>query len=237
MTVNTGQPAPAGIDGDSSNAGIAETELCDRYEQLFTAAVNDVLREKGLLCQALPPAILPLRHGTKVAGLAFTVKGAKSPVLDDEMRQRAEMLDAIPPNAVCVWDTGGDDTSAQWGEVMTMASRQHGCRGAVIDGGVRDTDRVLDMGFPIFCRYRTSNGMLGRFRVTDWQIPIRIAGVTIHPGDLIFGDVDGVIVVPRRLAVDVLLTAERVRAKEEEIKQLILDGLSPSEVVARGGYF
>ncbi len=173
----------------------------------------------------------------KVCGIAFTVKGSKNLTLESEMEQRARMLEEIAPGSIVVWDTSGDDESAQWGEVMTMASRRRGCRGAVVDGGVRDTNKVLEMNFPVFCKYRTSNGMLGRFRMLGWQLPVMIGGVFIYPGDVVFGDIDGLIVVPRALAYEVLLRAEYIRENEKEIKQMVLDGLTPTEVVRKGGYF
>lgn len=216
---------------------IPDKELCDRYEQVFTAAVNDVLRELGYVYQTLPSGILPLREEMKVAGIAFTVKGSKNLTLTSEMEQRAKMLEELHEDSVCVWDTSGDDESAQWGEIMTMASKRRGCRGAIVDGGVRDTDKVLEQNFPVFCKYRTSNGMLGRFRMIGWQMPIKLGDVMIYPGDVVFGDVDGVIVVPRQLAYEVLLKAEHIKENEKDIKQMIVDGLLPTEVVKRGGYF
>ena len=96
---------------------IPERELCERYEALFTAAVNDVLRECKLVYQTLPNNIMPLRETMKVAGPAFTIKGAKSLLVKDEMKERAEMLESIPANGVVAWDTSGDDESAQWGAV------------------------------------------------------------------------------------------------------------------------
>jgi len=216
---------------------IPDKELCDRYEQVFTAAVNDVLRELGYVNQTLPTGIMPLREEMKVAGIAFTVKGSKNLTLTSEMEQRAKMLEELHEDSVCVWDTSSDDESAQWGEIMTMASKRRGCRGAIVDGGVRDTDKVLEQQFPVFCKYRTSNGMLGRFRMIGWQMPIKLGNVMIYPGDVVFGDVDGVIVVPRHLACDVLQKAEHIKENEKEIKQLIVDGLTPSQVVSRGGYF
>jgi regulator of RNase E activity RraA len=216
---------------------IPAVELCQRYEALFTAAVNDVLRERNLLHQTLPNNILPLRDSMKVAGPAFTIKGAKSLLVKDEMIERARMLESIPANSVVAWDTSGDDESAQWGEVMTMAAVKRGCRGAVVDGGVRDTDRVLPQGFPVFVKYRSSNGMLGRFRISGWMVPIRIGNVEIFPGDIIFGDIDGVIVVPRAIAFDVLVRAEEIAASEGELKKWVEQGLSSTEIVDRGGYF
>lgn len=216
---------------------ISDKELCDRYEDLFGGAINDVLREKGYLYQTLPPSIAPLTNDMKLAGIAFTVKGSKDLTLENEMEFRAQMLEAIGPNSISIWDTCGDDESAQWGEVMTMASQLRGCRGAVVDGGIRDTDKVLGLNFPVFCKYKTSNGMLGRFRIHTYQKPIHIGNVTIYPGDVIFADIDGVIVIPREIAYEVLLEAEEIKVNERQIKEWVLSGMLPSEVVKRGGYF
>jgi len=216
---------------------IPDRELCERYEALFTAAVNDVLRERNLTRQTLPNNIMPLRDTMKVAGPAFTIKGSKSLLVKDEMRERAEMLESIPACSVVAWDTSNDDESAQWGEVMTMAAKKRGCRGAVVDGGVRDTDRVLPQDFPVFVKYRSSNGMLGRFRISGWQVPIRIGEVDIFPGDILFADIDGAIVVPREMAFEVLLRAEEIAVAEGELKKWVQEGLSAVEIVDRGGYF
>ena len=216
---------------------IPTDELCRRYEALYTGAVNDVLRERGLCYQALPNNIMPLREQMRVAGIAFTVKGSKNLTIEGEMEKRAEMLEAIHANSVVVWDTSCDDESAQWGEVMTKAAIRAGCRGAIIDGGVRDTLLLLEQNFPVFCRYRTSNGMLGRFRMVDYQTPIKIGDVKIQPGDVVFGDIDGALLIPRGIACDVLLRAEGIRKEEAEYKKWIDHGMSATEVVERGGYF
>ena len=216
---------------------ISDEELCRRYEDVFVSAVNDVLREEGMISQTLPNNIMPLREAMKVCGIAFTIKGAPSLDLKDEMEERARMLEQIGPGDLVVWDTSGDTFSAQWGEMMTKVSKKRGCRGAILDGGVRDTAAVLKQNFPVFCKYRTSNGMLGRFRTTAWQVPIMIGDVKIFPGDVVFGDIDGVIVVPRKMAYDVLLRAEAIRDNEKQIDKLISGGMKPSEVVAAGGYY
>lgn len=216
---------------------VSDEELCTRYNRVSTPMVNDVLRSKGLLYQTLPNNIMPLRDNMKTCGIAFTIKGAKNLAVKNEMEQRAAMLESISENSVCVWDTAGDDESAQWGEIMTMAAKKRGCRGAVVDGGVRDTNKVLEQDFPVFCKYRSSNGMLGRFRLIGYQIPIRIGNVTIDPGDIVCGDIDGCIIVPRKLAWEVLLEAEQILKNEEEIKKMVSSGATPSEVVKNGGYF
>ena len=230
-------PAPERTGSELLPFPIDEKELCDRYEGVTTPMVNDVLREEHYLYRVLPPDILPLKDHMRVAGIAFTIKGSKNLDIRDEMMQRAEMLEAIPAESVCVWDTSGDNESAQWGEVMTLASKKRGCRGAVVDGGVRDTDKVLEQNFPVFCRYRTSNGMLGRFRMIGYNLPVMIGNVRILTGDVIFGDIDGVIVIPREIAYDVLLRAEKIKQNEIGIKNMVNRGMKPSDVVRNGGYF
>lgn len=217
--------------------GCPDSEICDRYEAVFTAAVNDALRERKLLRQTLPNDLIPLRENMKAAGFAFTIKGAKNLTLKNEMAERAKMLDEITENSFVVWDTSLDRESAHWGECMTMAAQRKHCRGAVVDGGVRDTDRVLELGFRLWVKYRSSNGMLGRFRISSWQTPILMGDVIVHPGDLIFADIDGALCVPRAICLPVLERAEEIAHGESELKRWILEGMSAQEIVKRGGYF
>ena len=223
----------------NSNAPLPlpEAEICNRYEAVFTAAVNDALRECNFLNQTLPNEIMPLRETMRAAGFAFTIKGAKNLTLNNEMAERAKMLDDIQENSFVVWDTSLDRESAHWGECMTMAAQRKHCRGAAVDGGVRDTDQVLKLGFPLWIRYRSSNGMLGRFRISSWQTPILMGDVIVNPGDLIFADIDGALCVPRQLVLPVLERAEEIAHGESELKRWINEGMSAVEIVARGGYF
>ena len=216
---------------------VSDEEICRRYEAVTTPMVNDVLREMELLYQTLPFNITPIRDDMKVAGIAFTIKGSKNLDIQDEMIQRAQLLEAIPACSVIAWDTNGDDESAQWGEIMTMAAKKRGCRGAVVDGGVRDTNRVLEQDFPVFCKFRSSNGMMGRFRTIGYQVPIMIGQVQIYPGDIVFGDIDGCIVVPRGIAMEVLEKAEQIRDNEVRIKEMVRSGMKPTKIVENGGYF
>lgn len=216
---------------------IPEKELCERYEKLYTGAINDVLREFTLVDQALPPEIMPLRDEMKAAGIAFTIKSSKDPTISGEMVKRAEMLDSMPENCMCVWDTGGETEAAHWGEIMTAASKARGARGAVIDGGLRDTMQVLEQKFPVFYKYRTSNGTLSRCKILSYQVPVKIGKVIIRPGDILFGDIDGVVVVPRNIAYDVLVRAEDIQKNEKDIRKWVESGTSAKEVVNKGGYF
>ena len=212
-------------------------ELLKRFEQLYTGAINDVLREFCLLDQALPNHIVPLREYASVAGIAFTVKSSPNAMIKGEMEFRTQMLDAMQEDSFIVWDTSKDEKGTMWGGVMTATAKGKKLKGAAIDGGIRDTHQILEADFPIFYKYRTSNGSLGRCLITHYQVTLRIGDVTIKPGDIIVGDVDGVLVVPRDIAYDVLVRAEEIKANEKKIFQWVHAGDSIQEITKKGGYF
>ena len=211
-------------------------EMRERYLKLYSGAVNDILRFDYKMHAALPSEFAPLDRSMKLAGQAFTIKGAPDITTDGEFEMRAQMLEALPEDSIVVWDCTGDRVTAQWGEVMTMAAMRAGCRGALVNG-IRDTDAILRQGFPIFNIYRSNVGMLGRFRMYYYQKPIRIGEIVIEPGDWIFGDIDGAIRIPADIAYDVLLKAEKLLDREEGIRGMVNSGLRPTEVVKKGGYF
>lgn len=216
---------------------IPEKELLSRFEQLYTGAVNDVLREFCLLNQALPGRILPLREYRTVAGFAFTVKSAPNVKVRGEMEFRTQMLDAMQEDAFVMWDTSRDKHATLWGGVMTATAKGKKLKAACIDGGIRDTHQILEAGFPVFYEYRISNGSLGRCLITHYQIPIMIEDVLIKPGDVVLGDVDGVLVVPRNIAYQVLVRAEEIKENEKIIFDWVHEGQTVHEITEKGGYF
>jgi 4-hydroxy-4-methyl-2-oxoglutarate aldolase len=216
---------------------VDEKELLTRFEQLYTGAVNDVLREFCLLNQSLPGHILPLREYRTIAGFAFTVKSAPNPRVSSEMEFRTQMLDAMHEGAFVMWDTSHDEAATLWGGVMTATAKGKGIKAACIDGGIRDTHQILEADFPVFYKYRSSNGSLGRCLITHYQVPILIGKVLIKPGDIILGDIDGVLVVPRAIAYDVLVRAEEIKENEKKIFSWVHEGQSIHDISEKGGYF
>ena len=216
---------------------IPAEDLLARFEQIYTGAISDVMREFCLLDQALPGYLKPLRSERAVAGFAFTVKSSPSIQISGEMNFRTKMLSDLSPNAMVVWDTSGDGRGTLWGGVMTATAMGLGVRGAVIDGGIRDTHQILEKDFPVYYKYRCPNGSLGRCMITNYQVPIRIGDVLIRPGDIVLGDIDGVVVVPRDLACDVLKRAEELKQNEKKIFSWVAAGESVSEITSKGGYF
>lgn len=216
---------------------IPDDEICRRLEKLYTGAINDVLREHCLMDQAMPNNIMPLKMDMCRAGVAYTIRSAPNPTVGGEMNIRAQMLDAMPKGCCVIWDAGIENEAAHWGEVMTASAIARGARMAVINGGLRDTRQVLAQNFPVFYRYRTSNGSLGRTKITEYNVPLRIGKVYIKPGDFIFGDVDGIVVIPRKIAVEVLERAEKIKSNEKEMRSMVYEGFSAVEMIDNGGYF
>lgn len=216
---------------------VPDKEILLRFEKLYTGAVNDVLREFCLLNQALPGHIIPLREYRTVAGIAFTVKSAPNAVITGEMHFRAQMLEEMHEDAFVIWDTTNDSKATLWGGVMTATAKGKKVKAACIDGGIRDTHQILEADFPVFYKYRISNGSLGRCLITHYQVTLQIADVTIKPGDIILGDIDGVLVVPRDIAYDVLLRAEEILENEKKIFSWVKEGQSIHDITEKGGYF
>ncbi len=216
---------------------IPDKELLQRFEQLYLGAVNDVMRELCLLHQALPNRIKPLREYHTVAGFAFTVKSAPNAMITGEMEFRTQMLDSLGEDHFVVWDTSRDQEATLWGGVMTATAKRKKVKAACIDGGIRDTHQILEGEFPVFYEYRISNGSLARCLITHYQTPIVIGNVTIKPGDIVLGDIDGVLVVPREIAYEVLLRAEEIRNNEKKIFSWVHKGETVQEIKDKGGYF
>jgi regulator of RNase E activity RraA len=217
---------------------VAPDELSRRYRALYTGAVSDVLDGLGLRRQALPHYIMPLALDMVVAGPAFTGQGYPvEDITNDDSDRRIQMLESIKPGTISVWSSAGHFASAHWGEIMSNAARERGCTGAVVDGGLRDTRFVLQMGFPVFCRFRCPASSIGRWEIREWMIPIRIGDTVVNPDDFVLGDCDGVVVIPKALAVEVLLKTEEIVRRENAMRADLERGIPVSEVYKKHGKF
>lgn len=214
------------------------TGIADRFLALYTGPVIDALDELGHREQALPAGIQPVTLGMKVAGPAFTGLGRPTDDIEhDDTQQRLAMLESATPGCVSVWACEGHELSAHWGEIMTRSVMERGCVGAVVDGGTRDTEFILELGFPLFVRFRHPASSIGRWDIIEWDREITIGRTRIRPGDWIFGDVDGVVVVPVEHVEEVLEIAEAKVERERLMRADLDQGMPPSEIYARYGRF
>jgi regulator of RNase E activity RraA len=198
-------------------------QLCKRFRQLYVPAIADVLDTAGLWHQVMTD-VLPLSLDMTVAGVAFTALGRPERSTDRTKRMGARMIDELSTGDVAVFDCSDDRTVGHWGELLTNGALARGAVGAVIDGGVRDTQAILKLDFPVFHKFRSARDAKGRWNVVDMQAPIICGGVPVHPGDIIVGDSDGVVVVPRAMAWDVLVESERTVEVETEIRHRVRAG-------------
>ncbi len=211
-------------------SSIPMPELCERFRQLYVPAVCDALDRHGLWHQILDNDIKPLTYDMVVAGPAFTVCGRPERSTDKSIRLGARAIDELRPMEVVVMQTGGDTHTGHWGELLTNGCLARGATGAVIDGGVRDTRFILELGFPVFCKFRCPGDARGRWNVTQMQTPITLGGVQVHPRDFIFGDADGVVVIPKDLTEEILVAAEKAVIEEREIRQRVQRGESVADL-------
>ena len=214
------------------------TDLARRFSALYTAAVADVLDGLGFLRQTLPPELVPLMPGMRLAGPAFTVEGRplENDDYDSSIRRFLSTLGEVPPGTVAVYATG-DRESAQFGELSAASLQGRGCAGVVLDGGCRDVDFIVATGFPVFARYTTPRDSVLRWNVTASGEDVTIGDVTVGTGDYVLGDADGIVVVPAARIDEVLERAEAVAGTENEIRAAVGRGLTPLEAYERYGKF
>jgi 4-hydroxy-4-methyl-2-oxoglutarate aldolase len=211
-------------------------EIAGRFMKLYTGAISDILDKRGYRNQVLPNSITPSTIANRVAGVAFTGQGYPcADTAHDDTKTRLRILDSITPGTVSVWSTGGSTDCAHWGEIMSTAVRQRGCTGAVVDGGVRDVDFVNAMNFPVFAKFKCSASSVGRWDITDCQVTIRIGNTIVHPGDFVFGDIDGVVIIPGDITMDVLMAAEEVYRRESGMREELRRGVSVTKAYEKYG--
>jgi len=211
-------------------------EICRRYLRLYTGAIADMLDKNGYRNQVLPHYITPFTNANRVAGPAFTGQGFPcASAGNDDTETRLAMLDSITPCTVSVWACNGSVDCAHWGEIMSTAARQRGCTGAVIDGGLRDVDFINAMGYPVFARFKCSATSIGRWDIREHQVPITIGNTVIHPADFVFGDIDGVVIVPKEICVDILVAAEDLYRRESAMREELRSGMPMKDAHAKYG--
>ena len=213
-------------------------------ERLFTAVVGDVLDRMGYRRQFLPPAIAPLRPGMKIVGRAMPVLEADlaEPIGNDASGPGAPrpfglMLDALDDLAegeVYV-ATGGSLSYALWGELMSTRATHLRAAGAVLNGFVRDADGIEALNFPTFCRGLYAQDQALRGAVVDFRCPIDIEGVRVEPGDLIFGDREGVLVFPRQAEREAIAAALDKVTTENKVAVAIRAGMSARDAFDKFG--
>lgn len=213
-----------------------EKELFEQIrKELYTPVVGDILDGMGYCHQFLPQPIQPAKEEMKLVGRAMPVL-----MIDVYGPQKkpfgylTEALDQLEEGDVYL-ASGGEMRCAYWGELLTATARTRGAAGAVINGFHRDTPQMLAQNFPVFSRGRYAQDSSVRTQVTNFRCDIEVGGVSVHPGDLVFGDIDGVLIIPREVEDEVIGKALEKAHGEKLVRKAIEGGMSATQAFAEFG--
>lgn len=219
-------------------AEIGEDDLISRYLKLYGGTISDVLDGLSYKQQVLPKALTGLTEDAKMCGTALTVTGTGTDIYDPNaiFIPILEMLGDVRKNNIVITQPN-NSTCSHLGELSATTIKARGGNGAVIYGGVRDVDYIKKLELPVFHLYTTPKDVMGRWLLTEYNVPIQIEDVTIYPQDIIFADQDGVIVIPREIAQKVLLKAEELHSTENYVRDEVVKGVHPVEAYKKYGWF
>jgi len=212
--------------------------------ELFSAVVGDIMDKLGYFHQFLSPQIIPLQEDMVVVGRAMPVLEADSfgeispntrnSVMSKPFGLMLEALDDLKKNEVYIC-TGSSPKYALWGELMSARAMECGAIGAVVDGYSRDTTGILKLGFPVFSYGSYAQDQGPRGKVIDYRVPVEMNGVLINPGDIVFGDRDGVCLIPQTIENEVVEAALEKARGEKVVLKAIQNGMSATEAFAKYG--
>ena len=214
-----------------------DTELFDMMEKrLYAAVISDALDASGYREQTLQHAIRPLYPEAVVVGRAMPVLCVDVYEMPDEpYQQEIAAVDSLKQNDIFVCSTHQSTRNCIWGELLSTAARARGARGAIIEGFIRDARQITEMQFPVFMTGLSPVDSYGRGDVVAYNVPIECGGVTVNPGDIVFGDIDGVVVVPQAVEVEVFEAALAKVSGENRTRDELRAGATLREVYDRYG--
>lgn len=213
-------------------------------KELFVALVGDILDKLNFNHQFLSPGIKPLRDDFVVIGRAMPVLEAdvfeeivsvtKNPMMQKPFGLMFEALDSLQTNEVYIC-TGASPRYALWGGLMSTCAIKLGAAGAVLHGYSRDTNEILELNFPTFSYGGYAQDQGPRGKVVDYRVPIELEGIKVTPGDIIYGDRDGVLVVPQEVAEEAFSGAIEKARGEQVVKKALQEGMSTVEAFRKYG--
>lgn len=213
-----------------STGGLLEPQVVERFRRMYVGLIVDACDHLiGVASRRfMDPAIRPIHKAIKIVGQAYTVLQAPAR-RGTGLVGTFEAAEVASPGQVIVV-AGGMDEVAMWGEMLSIRCKSRGIEGAVVDGGCRDVPFIEQMGFPLFFRTFAPTSAQPRVDTVAHGVPVECGGVLVEPGDLVFGDLDGICVVPRGRILDVLAFCEEKAAEEEEVRSRLRSGKSLYEI-------
>ncbi len=216
---------------------LQDKELFDLMEQkLYTGVICDTLDELGFRNQAMNENLRPLQNEMIVVGRAKTILAVDVyHIHEHPYDTEIKALDSLKPDEVAVVSTNSSHNNGIWGELLSTAAKMRGSRGAIVDGLIRDTKKIVDIGYPLFCTGFKPVDSRGRGLVIDYDCPVEAGGVLVHPGDVIFADRDGVAVIPAQLLYQTVEKAIEKVERENHTREELLQGKLLRDVFEKYG--
>jgi len=205
-------------------------------EKLYTGVICDTLDELGYREQAMNERIRPLQQDIIIVGRAKTILAADVyHVHDNPYGLEIKALDSIKPGEVVIACTNRSVNNGIWGELLSTAAKMRGSTGAIVDGLIRDTQKIKEIGFPVFCGGIKPVDSRGRGIVIDYDCPVMAGGIRVHPGDVVFADCDGVAVIPACVLQETVERAIEKVERENSSRRELLEGKLLQEVFDKYG--
>lgn len=204
--------------------------------KLYSPVIADIMDSMGYRNQIMTPELRPVYKGAAVVGRASTIKMAD--IFSEPSKPYdllLKLLDELKPGDVVVCCCTGKNKSGVWGELVSTCSTARGARGAIIEGGCRDIDSIMEINFPVFATYLSPADSKGRHETIEINCPVNVCGVYVKQGDLIFADVDGCVVVPSEIEERVIEESFKKVGGEKMVKKLLQEGKSITDVFGEFG--
>lgn len=205
-------------------------------KNLYSGVLCDVMDSMGYRKQCIGQKIMPLKDNTVIFGPAFTsIATVVYSMPESPLTAQCKVVDQLSEGEIYVLVTRGDYNCAVFGELFATAVKSRKGAGVLLDGYARDLKSIKEMDFPLFYAGRDPRTSKGRAEINECQIPVIMDGVTIRPGDMIFGDIDGVAVIPREISDEVIEKAIETMKSEDKVRESLQSGVSLEEVYAVHG--
>ena len=213
-------------------------EISDRLQKCFSSVIHDVMRDMGIKNFTLPSSIVPTKQSNKISGQIFTIEGETNDKLThhESLLAWTGFLSKAPKNKVIICQPNNQEI-ALMGELSAETLQNKGIRGCIIDGGCRDLEFILNINFPVWCNFYTPRDVVAYWSPTKIEKTIKIGNTSINNDDYVMADIDGVVIIPKEKAEEVLLQSEKLIATESLIRKAIREGMDPQEAYLKFNAF
>ena len=215
-----------------------KVEIADRLQKCFSSVIHDVMRDDALKDFTLPSSINPTKKNYKICGQIFTIEVEINSKLThhESLLAWTGFLSKAPKDKVIICQPNNQEI-ALMGELSAETLQNKGIRGCIIDGGCRDVEFILNIDFPVWCNFYTPRDVVAYWSPTKIEETIKIGDTSINNDDYVMADIDGVVVIPKDKAEEILLKSEKLIATESEIRKAIREGMDPKEAYIKFSVF